>query len=390
VAFVAVRESPLGPNRRFAAAQQDVRNGGQTGRSADGAGTAVPDPFQKVALNGYDGSFWPLGISMKRRQFITLLGGTAAAWPLVARAQQPAMPVIGFLSSGAASEFASYVAVFRRTLNGVGYIEGQNVAIEYRWAEGQYDRLPALAANLVQGRAAVIFTSGGTTAALAAKAASGTTPIVFIMGADPVAAGLVASLNRPGGNITGVSLITDILRSKRVELLHELVPTASVFAHLSNPTGPQARNEARDIEAAANALGIQVKVLNASSEADFDTAFAALVDQRVGALIVQDDTLFNINLARLAALATRVRVPALYTFRDAAVVGGLMSYGPSRADGWRVASTYVSRILRGEKPSDLPVQQPTKFEMVINLKTAKALGLEIPPTLLGRADEVIE
>jgi putative tryptophan/tyrosine transport system substrate-binding protein len=327
---------------------------------------------------------------MRRRELIGLLGGAAAAWPLAVRAQQPAMPVIGFLSSRSAKEYGSHVAGFRHGLKGVGYVEGQNVAIEFRWGETHFDRLPALAADLVQRRVNVIFAGGGSIAALAAKAATSTIPIVFNIGIDPVAAGLVASLNRPGGNITGATLMSNELNSKRIQLLCEAVPTAGVIAHLVDPAAPNLVHDMSEVETAVRMLGRQVKTFRSSSGGELESAFAALAVQRVGALIVEDSPLFSDRLQQIAALAIQSQVPTLFAYRDFPSVGGLMSYGPNREDHVRQAGVYVGRILKGEKPADLPIIQPTSFELVINLKTAKALGLDVPATLLALADEVIE
>jgi putative tryptophan/tyrosine transport system substrate-binding protein len=326
---------------------------------------------------------------VKRREAIALLGG-AAAWPLAARAQQPTMPVIGFLNSASPEPFARMVAAFRQGLNETGYVEGQNVAIEYRWAEGQYDRLPALAANLVERQVALIVAGGGAVTTRAARAATATIPIVFSMGDDPVKLGFVNNLNLPGGNLTGVSLLTTGLEAKRLEVLHEAVPGASVIGLLINSNFPDVETQLKDVPAAARVLGLQITVLNANSERDIDTAFATLVQQRVGALLVASSPFFSGRREQLVALATRHAIPAIFEWPEFVALGGLMSYGTNLADGYRQVGIYAGKILKGVKPADLPVQQLVKVELVINLKTAKTLGLTFPLSLLGRADEVIE
>ena len=326
---------------------------------------------------------------MRRREFVTLLGG-AAAWPLAAGAQQAALPVIGFLSGGTPGGYAFLVAAFREGLKEAGYVEGQNVAIEYRWAEEHNDRLSSLAADLV-GRRVAVITGTSAPAALAARAATTTIPIVFEAGLDPVELGLVTSLNRPGGNVTGVSNFYALLVAKQFELLHEMVPNSTAIGVLVNPTSPNlAESTARDAQQAGRLLGKQIHILNASTEGQIDTAFAALVRVRPDALLIGGDAFFTSRRAQLATLATRHGLPTIYNAREFATAGGLMSYGASLVDAYRQTGIYTGKILKGAKPAELPVMQPTKFELVINLTTAKVLGLDVPPTLLARADEVIE
>jgi len=327
---------------------------------------------------------------VKRREFITLLGGAAAAWPLTARAQQAAKPVIGYLNSRTADGDAPYRVAFHQGLKEVGFVEGQNVAIDYRWAEYQYSRLPELAAELVRSKADIIFATA-IQAALAAKDATATIPIVFAIGSDPVKFGLVSSFNLPGSNITGVSWLGGpTLAAKRLELLHELVPSATVMAVLVNPTNQASEAETKELKEAARALGLQLHVLNATIDRDIDSAFVSLVRQRIGALVVATDGLFVARYNQLAALAGRNAVPAIHQMREFAAAGGLMSYGASIADASRQAGIYVGRILKGDKPTDLPVQQAVKVELIINLKAAKVLGLTVPLPLSGLANELIE
>jgi putative tryptophan/tyrosine transport system substrate-binding protein len=327
---------------------------------------------------------------MKRREFFTLLGG-AAAWPLAARAQQQAMPVIGFLGSASPDRWAGRMRAFHQGLSETGYAEGRNVAIEYRWAEGQNDRLGPLAAELVGRQVTVIVTPGSTPAALAAKAATTTIPIVFEVASDPVELGLVTSLARPGGNITGVTSLNAEVGPKRLELLHELVPTATVVGLLVNPTNPNlAELTTKNLHAAARSLGLKMHILHASADRDFDTVFATLNQLRAGALVIGTDPFFSSRLEQLATLTARHAVPTVYQFREFTAAGGLMSYGGSLTDTFRAAGVYTGRILKGDKPADLPVQRTTKVELFLNLRTAKVLGLEVPRTLIARADEVIE
>jgi putative tryptophan/tyrosine transport system substrate-binding protein len=329
---------------------------------------------------------------MRRREFITLLGGAAAAWPLATRAQQPSMPTVGVLSAEWPNEVtADRLRAFREGLNDTGYTEGRNVIIEYRWAEGRNDRLPALAAELVRLPVNVIVCAGSTPATIAAKTASTTVPIVFYGGSDPVSMGLVASLSRPGGNVTGVTTLNQELAPKRLELLHELVPTAIIVAGLVNPTNPAfAETQTRELQAAARALGLTLHLLHASSEQEIDTAFTTLVQLRAGALVIGTDALFNSRSEQLAVLTRRHSVPAIYQYREFVLSGGLASFGTTVVDTYRPLGVYTGRVLKGEKPADLPVQQATKLLLIINMKTASALGITVPLQLLGRADEVIE
>ena len=326
---------------------------------------------------------------MRRRDFISLAGGAAAVWPVAAGAQQPAMPIIGFLDSSSADEYAPFLAAFRSGLNEAGFIEGRNVAIEYRWADARYDRLPALAAELVRIPVAVLVATG-ITAAVATKAATATIPIVFNTGGDPIRFGLVASLNRPGRNVTGVASLGKELVAKRFELLREMVPKADAIAFLVNPNNAVAELDTSDAQAAAATLGQKLIVLKASSKDDIDTAFSAIVEQRGGGLLQQVDPFLQSRRGQLVALAARYALPAIYERRDFAAAGGLMSYGTSLTDALRLVGNYTGRVLKGEKPADLPVQQAVKVELILNLRTAKALGLDVPMSMLMRVDEVIE
>jgi putative tryptophan/tyrosine transport system substrate-binding protein len=328
---------------------------------------------------------------MRRREFITLFGGAAVTWPVAARAQQPTIPVVGYVHSDSPQTVASLLAAFREGLSETGYVEGQNVAIEYRWAQNDLSRIPELVADLVRRRVDVIAAPGSSAVALAAKAATTTIPIVFSLGLDPVQLGLVASLSRPGGNITGVNSMSNELVAKRLGLLHELLPTAIRFGVLVNPQNPTTDESLKkDVEAAAAAIGPQIDFFTASTGAEIDTAFGSLLQRRADALVVHPDNLFINRRVQLITLAARHAVPAMYPLRPDAEAGGLMSYGTKLADAHRQAGVYTGRILKGAKPADLPVVQPTKFEFIINLQTAKTIGLKVPPTLLARADEVIE
>jgi putative tryptophan/tyrosine transport system substrate-binding protein len=327
---------------------------------------------------------------MRRREFITLVGGAAVAWPIASHAQPPAMPVIGFLGSDTPDLYADRLRAFRKGLSEAGYIEGQNVAIEYRWAEGLNDRLPALAADLINQRVAVLVATS-TPAVLALKAATSTIPIVFFVAGDPVALGLVASLNRPGGNLTGTTSLTLEVGSKWLQLLHETVPTATAFAVLINPTSPNlAEAQSKELGTAGRSLGLTIHLLNASTDRDFDTALATLAQLRAGGLVISTDSFFFARSGLLATLAARHGVPAISGFHEFAAAGGLMSYGGNITEQHRTVGAYTGRILKGEKPAHLPVEQSTKVELIVNLKTAKALGLDVPQSLLSRADEVIE
>ena len=327
---------------------------------------------------------------MKRREFITLLGSATAAWPLAAQGQQTTMPVIGYLNGASAAQFPNLLAAFRKGLLETGYTEGRNVALEYHYADGQYDRLPSLAANLVSQQVSVIVATAGTPTIRAAKTATSTIPIVFVIGGDPVMFGIVASLNRPGGNITGITLLGSEIAAKRFGLLLELVPQAGVIAVLANPTNQISEPQIADLQAAAHTFGRQLIVVKASTENDIAVAFAAIVEQHVKALLVAADPFFDDRRALLVSLAALHKVPTAYIRREFVMEGGLISYGPDAPDAFRQAGIYTGRILKGEKPANLPVMEPTRFEMLINLKTAKALGIDVPPQLLARADQVIE
>ena len=327
---------------------------------------------------------------MRRREFITLLGGATIAWPLAARAQQAALPVIGFLSSASPDDYTIRLRAFRQGLKDAGYVEGQNVTVEYRWAEDQYSRLPLLAAELVRRKVNVIVAGGGTPSAVAAKAATATIPIIFAVAVDPVKTGFVANLKRPGGNLTGVTNLNVEVAQKRLELLHELLPTATVIAALVNPTSALTEPFLLALQPAARALGVQLRVLQASTDRDLDAAFAKLVELRASALVISPDTFFNAHTEQLAALSLRHAMPTIFQQRTFVAAGGLLSYGSDESEYYRLVGIQAGKILKGEKPADLPVMQSTKVELMINLKTAKALGINVPLPLLGRADEVIE
>ncbi len=325
---------------------------------------------------------------MRRRDFITLLGGAVAAWPLAARAQQPSIPVVGWLGATTPEPWAT--EAFRRGLSETGFVDGHSVKIEYRWAENRYAQLPALAADLVSRKVDAIVTNGGSVAALAAKTATATIPIVFAFGADPIKVGLVPSLNRPGGNVTGITIFSNVLNAKKLEILHGLVPATAAIALLVNPDGPTANSVVQETQEAAHALGRRLSVLRASNEREIDTAWAGVVEQGAGGLVVAPDGFFGASYAQIVALAARHRIPAIYEGRVYVRAGGFISYGAESMGAHRLAGIYVGRILKGAKPADLPVLQPTKFDLVINLKTAKALGITIPDTLLMQATELIE
>lgn len=328
---------------------------------------------------------------MQRREFITLVGGAAAvAWPVAVRAEQSALPVIGFLHSASANAYAPMMAAFRKSLSEAGYVEGQNVAIEYRWAQGQFDRLPDLAADLVRHQVSVVFAGGGLDPSLAAKAATSKIPIVFANGTDPVEAGLVSSFDHPGANVTGITFLLNTLGPKELEVLYELVPKAALVAALINPKSSTAASQLKDLQDTALALGRQLRIFHASSEREIDAVFASLAQLQLGGLVIGADAFFFSRRDQFVTLVTRSSIPTIYPWREAVVAGGLASYGSSITDAYRLAGIYTGRILKGDKPASLPVQQSTKTELVINLKTAKALGLNIPNTIIGRADELIE
>ena len=327
---------------------------------------------------------------MKRREFITLLGGAAATWPLAARAQQQAMPLIGWMSGRSPEDSSHLLAAFREGLRETGFVEGESIAIEYRWARGRYEQLPAMAADLVSRRIAVLVGIGGDPSALAAKQATSTIPIVFGMGGDPIAAGLVTSFNRPGGNATGFTLLTNLMEPKRIGVLHELVPGIPVLGALVNPNFPPAARQLQEIEAATSTINQKLFVAKASNDTELNAAFEALLQQRIGALLVAADPYFDTRRDRIISFAAENKLPAIYQFREFAVAGGLVSYGPRITDSYRLGGIYVGRILRGAKPGDLPVLQPTKFDLVLNMRTANALGLAVPNAMQLLADEVIE
>jgi putative ABC transport system substrate-binding protein len=327
---------------------------------------------------------------MKRRAFILALGGAAATWPLAARAQQKAMPVIGFVSTRSALDSTRLIAAFKKGLQEEGLSEGENLSVDYRFADGRLDRLPELTADLVQRSVTVLVTAGGAPSAIAAKAATSTIPIVFVIGGDPVGLGLATSLSRPGGNVTGMTIITADLAPKRLGLLRELVPNAAAFAALTNPNTPEGRVQSSEMRIVAQGMGLDLRIIEASDESGIESAFATLGRDKADALLVGSDPIFLVHRDKLVALVAAAAIPAIYQYRDFTTAGGLISYDPDIADAYRQSGAYAGKIVKGARPADLPIQQPTKFELVINLKTAKRLGLEIPPTLLARADEVIE
>jgi putative ABC transport system substrate-binding protein len=327
---------------------------------------------------------------MRRREFITLVGGAAAVLPMAVRAQPPALPVIGFLHSATANAYAPMTAAFRKSLSEAGYVEGRNVVIEYRWAEGQFDRLPALATDLVRRQASVIFAGGGLDPSLAAKAATSKIPIVFANGTDPVETGLVSSLDHPGANITGITFLNNTLGPKELELLHELVPKAALVAALINPKSSTAASQLKDLQDTARAFDQQIRIFHASTESDIDTVFASLVELQLRGLVIGGDAFFFSRRDQFVGLATRRSIPTVYPWREAVIAGGLASYGANVTDAYRLAGIYIGRILKGDKAANLPVQESTKTELVINLKTAKVLGINVPNTLIGRADELLE
>lgn len=327
---------------------------------------------------------------MRRRDFITLVGAVTAAWPMAVRAQPSALPVIGFLHSATANAYALMTAALRKSLSEAGYVEGQNVAIEYRWAEGQFDRLPEMATDLVRHQVSVIFAGGGSDPSLAAKAATSKIPIVFANGTDPVAAGLVASLDHPGANVTGITFLLNTLGPKELEVIHELVPKAALVAVLINPKSSTAASQLKDLQDTARAFGQEVSIFNASAESEIENVFGSLAQLKPGGLVIGADAFFFSRRGQFVDLATRYSIPTIYPWREAVAAGGLASYGSSVTDAYRLAGIYIGRILKGDKAANLPVQQSTKTELVINLKTAKLLGLNVPNTLVGRADELIE
>jgi putative tryptophan/tyrosine transport system substrate-binding protein len=394
--FAAVHESVYGPSQIVRWNLMSAFGELRTSREADTKRThlrhdtarcaASHSTFDRCATIGLE-----LGAKMKRREFIALIGGAATAWPLAAHAQQSAMPVIGFLSASDEDSIRQYsLPAFHQGLRQAGFVEKRNVMIEYRWANGEYAKLPAMAADLVSRQVAVITTTGGTASALAAKAATGSIPIVFNIGSDPVKDGLVVSLNHPGGNITGVILLAGALEPKRLELLREIISRDAVIAFLVNPNFSDAKTQLRDVQAAAGVMGQRLVVINASTEQDFDPAFQRMIDQRIGGLLVSADPFFTASRDQLMLRTTRYAIPTMFAWREFAAIGGLMSYGTSLSEAYRLVGIYTGQVLKGVKTTDLPVQQSVKVELVINLKAAKALGITFPTSLLVRADEVIE